>query len=58
MSMFGPVCIFKKKLKYVGVGFVFCFCLCFFFHKHSWKKIKPADIAVVIISFDTCNISC
>lgn len=46
----------QKETKYVRVGFGFGWV--FFSHKHSWRKIKPADIAVVIISFDTCNISC
>lgn len=46
----------QKETNYVRVGFGFGWV--FFSHKHSWRKIKPADIAVVIISFDTCNISC
>lgn len=44
----------QKETNYVRVGFGWVSC----FHKHGWRKIKPADIAVVIISFDTCNISC
>lgn len=35
--MFGPVCIFKKKLKYVGVGFGFFF---FAFINMAGKKLN------------------